>query len=178
MLMPRSRKHFAVTLCAILAFGLNQVDASQSSVSHSGVSARAADEPSALVRTLYDRYPLGSKRQLSSESSRVLKHYFDKRLAGLIRREYLCRRATHEICRDVSDFLVHAQDGVVTQLRVFRGGCPRDCVEARFLNSGVPNAVIFTMTLTSGGWRITDIHYQDGSSLRAMLDVPVPGGGA
>lgn len=167
-----------IILFATLGLVLNQGYASQLSEGHSIASSRAADEAVTLVRTLYSRYPLGSNRQLSSEPLPVLNHYFDRRLAGLIRREYLCRKATHEVCRDVSDFLVHAQDGVVTELRVFRGGCPKYCVEARFLNLGVQNIVIFNMTLTSDGWRISDIHYQDGTSLDAMLDVPVPGGGA
>jgi uncharacterized membrane protein YqjE len=42
-------------------------------------------------------------------------------------------------------------------------------VTVRFKNLGKPTHIIYVLTHSGGGWRITDIRYDDGSSLKKML---------
>lgn len=42
-------------------------------------------------------------------------------------------------------------------------------VTVKFTNIGKPTRVIFVVSQTSRGWQITDIRYDDGSSLKKIL---------
>jgi hypothetical protein len=97
--------------------------------------------------------------------------YLSPRLVELLRRERDCAARTHEICQLDFDPIWASQDPGATQLTIVEGDAP-DVALVTFMHPADGQRIRLTFSLVSGaeGWSIDDIHYQVGSSLRALLE--------
>jgi len=127
-----------------------------------------AAEPSAkdLVAQLYQAHR--SKHDPLDETQ-LLGSYFDAALLKLYLKDK--REAKGEVGRLDGDPLYNAQD---TQISGFSVSAPETTggetrVKVQFKNIGKPARVTFVLNRTADGWRISDIRYDDGSSLKKIL---------
>jgi hypothetical protein len=99
----------------------------------------------------------------------LLGRYFDAALLKFYLRDQ--RQANGEVGRLDGDPLYNAQDFKITDFTISppetAGGETR--VTVRFKNFGKPICVDYLLTRTGDGWKISDIRYDDGSSLRKIL---------
>lgn len=129
-----------------------------------------ADTPrSAVVEQLYRDFPAQSDRSIAGEPPAVLNRYFTPQLTKLIHADDLCARRTHGICK--LDFVLNydSQDPEARDLRVNDD----EEVRVRFgrSNGGREETVTirYRMVRTKAGWRVDDLIYPSGRSLRAIL---------
>ena len=132
------------------------------------VATAIAAEPTAkdTVTQLYQAHrsrhdPLAETQQLG--------RYFDTALLRLYLRDQ--RESKGEVGRLDGDPLYNAQDIEIKDFTISLpetgGGVTR--VTVRFKNLGKPARVIFVLSHVRDGWRISDILYDDGSSLKKIL---------
>ena len=101
----------------------------------------------------------------------VLAQYFDDSLTELILRDRACAERTHEICRLDFDPIWDSQDPGATELKVLAtGDSSVVAVTFRFPSTGETIALSYRMVRTRNGWRVHDIAYHDGSTLRSQLN--------
>jgi hypothetical protein len=123
--------------------------------------------PRDLVAQLYQAH--GSKHDPLDETA-LLGRYFDPALLKL----YLKDRdeAKGEVGRLDGDPLYNAQDMEIKDFSVsapeMAGGDAR--VTVNFKNLGKPTRVVFMLSRTANSWKISDIRYDDGSSLKKVLE--------
>jgi hypothetical protein len=119
-----------------------------------------------LVAQLYQAHR--SKHDPLDETQ-FLGRYFDAALLKLYLKDK--REAKGEVGRLDGDPLYNAQDFQISDFSVSApetaGGETR--VTVHFKNIGKPTRVIFVLGKTPDGWRINDIRYDDGSSLKKIL---------
>jgi ABC-type transporter MlaC component len=131
------------------------------------VTAQAADpSPTDLVAQLYQAH---RSRHDPLMETPLLARYFDSTLLKLYLRDQ--REAKGEVGRLDGDPLYNAQD---FQIKDFAISPPEAAQEGtrvtvRFQNSGQPVRIVYALTRTHDGWRISDAHYDDGSSLKKIL---------
>ncbi len=119
-----------------------------------------------LVAQLYQAHR--SKHDPLDETQ-LLGRYFDAALLKLYLKDK--REAKGEVgCLD-GDPLYNAQDFQISDFSVsapeMAGGETR--VTVHFKNLGQPTRIIYVISRTADGWRISDIRYDDGSSLKKIL---------
>ena len=128
--------------------------------------------PKDVVAQFYQAH--GSKHDPLDETQ-LLGRYFDAALLKLYLKDK--REAKGEVGRLDGDPLYNAQDMQISDFSVSApettGGPKRTGIETRvtvqFKNIGKPARVIFMLSRTADGWRISDIRYDDGSSLKKIL---------
>jgi hypothetical protein len=123
--------------------------------------------PKDLVAQLYQAH--ASKHDPLDETA-SLGRYFDPALLQLYLKDK--REAKGEVGRLDGDPLYNAQD---FQIKDFSVSAPEMAgVEARvmvnFKNLGKPTRVVYMLDRTAKGWKISDIRYDDGSSLKKILE--------
>jgi hypothetical protein len=129
--------------------------------------AAAADlTPKDLVAQFYQAHR--SKHDPLAEA-KLLGSYFDGQLVKLYLRDQ--REAKGEVGRLDGDPLYNAQDMEISNFSISPPETARGetRVTVRFKNIGKPTRVVYALTHTAAGWRISDIRYDDGSSLRKIL---------
>jgi hypothetical protein len=103
------------------------------------------------------------------DETHLLGRYFDAALLKLYLKDK--REANGEVGRLDGDPLYNAQDFKITDFSVsapeMAGGKTR--VTVHFRNLGKPTRVEYVLSRTGEGWRISDIRYDDGSSLKKIL---------
>ena len=120
-----------------------------------------------LVAQLYQAHR--SKHDPLDETA-LLGRYFDPALLKL----YLKDRdeAKGEVGRLDGDPLYNAQDMEIKDFSVsapeMTGGDAR--VTVNFKNLGKPTRIVYMLSRTANGWKISDIRYDDGSSLKKILE--------
>jgi Protein of unknown function (DUF3828) len=130
------------------------------------VSSAADLSAKDLVAQLYQAHR--SKHDPLDETQ-LLGHYFDATLLKLYLKDK--REAKGEVGRLDGDPLYNAQD---IQIKDFSVSAPESAgdetrVTVRFNNIGKPARVVYLLSRTGDGWRISDIRYDDGSSLKKIL---------
>ena len=104
------------------------------------------------------------------DETQLLGRYFDGALLKLYLKDK--REAKGEVGRLDGDPLYNAQDIEIKDFSVSApemvGGETR--VTVHFKNIGKPTRVIYVLSRTADGWRISDIRYDDGSSLKKILE--------
>jgi len=130
--------------------------------------------PQTLVSKLYRLRskkgdPLGNPADRKS-----LGRYFTPRLADLYVQDQI--DAKGEVGRLEADPLYYAQDFEITDFKVGDPAPTPDgvVVVVRFRNIKKPTHVDFDLTRTKDGWRISDIQYEDGKTLRGILESKFP----
>jgi hypothetical protein len=130
------------------------------------LSTAAEPSPKGLVAQFYKAH--GSKHDPLNETQ-LLGGYFDAALLKLYLKDQ--REAKGEVGRLDGDPLYNAQD---IEIKDFSVSAPETVggetwVTVHFRNLGKPARVIYVLSRTADGWRISDIRYDDGSSLKKIL---------
>jgi len=123
--------------------------------------------PKDLVAQLYQAHR--SKHDPLDETA-LLDRYFDPALLQLYLKDK--REAKGEVGRLDGDPLYNAQDMEIKDFSVSApemiGGEAR--VTVNFKNLDKPTRVVFMLSRTANSWKISDIRYDDGSSLKKILE--------
>jgi hypothetical protein len=104
-----------------------------------------------------------------NEPREVLSKYFDERLTHLFIEDHECRAAQQGLCRIDFMVLYHAQDAEISNLRVCAPGKENGWLDVRFRNNAVRETVSYRVVRAGHQWRISDVRYEDGSSLVSLL---------
>ena len=123
--------------------------------------------PKDLVTQLYQAHR--SKHDPLDETA-LLDRYFDPALLKLYLRDR--REAKGEVGRLESDPLYNAQD---MEIKDFAISPPETAkaetrITVRFKNFGQSTRIVYVLTRSGDGWKISDIRYDDGSSLKKILE--------
>jgi hypothetical protein len=105
--------------------------------------------------------------------TKLLSRYFDAELLKLYLKDI--REAKGEVGRLDGDPLYNAQETEITDFSI---SAPKTVhgetiVTVRFKNIGKPTRVEYVLSRTADGWKISDIRYDDGSSLKKILQAPL-----
>jgi len=132
--------------------------------------------PEQLVSNLYRQH----KRQspfFQTKKRALLDRYFEKQLADLIWKDALSARG--EVGALDGDPLFNAQEVAIRKFVVHPAYYPRAdsgkptpqaaAVAVTFENLRQPHTITFELSRSSVGWRIVDIRYDDGATLRRIL---------
>jgi len=153
-----------------LALGVVAANAAPASAEqkHDDVSARA------LISRLYRLRSTKGDPLRNPADRKSLERYFTPRLAGLYVQDQI--DAKGEVGRLEADPLYYAQDFEITDFRIGEPTRTRDglVVEVTFRNIDKPSRVDFELARTKDGWRISDIKYEDGNTLRGILESKFP----
>ena len=130
------------------------------------ISSAGDLSPKDLVAQLYQAHR--SKHDPLDETA-LLDRYFDPALLQLYLKDK--REAKGEVGRLDGDPLYNAQDIEITDFTISppetAGGETR--VTVRFKNLGKPARIVYLLRHQGDGWKISDIRYDDGSSLKKIL---------
>jgi hypothetical protein len=124
--------------------------------------------PQALVADLYKQHKKRSPF-FQTRSRALLDKYFDQKLANLLWRD--AHSSGEEVGALDGDPLFNAQDMEIKNFSIHEGtGGPRMMeVPVTFENFGESHKVLFRLFSAGGAWKITNIEYEDGSSLVGIL---------
>jgi hypothetical protein len=129
----------------------------------------AATFPTKVVTDLYNAHKGKADPLQDPASKKLLGAYFEKGLLSL----YLKDQAeSHgEVGKLDFDPLYDAQDSEIKDFSVALVTQKKDSAEvaASFKNMGKNEKIVFSLSNTAQGWRITDIKYSDGRTLREIL---------
>ena len=137
------------------------------SVLTAAISIAGDLSPKDLVGQLYQAHR--SKHDPLDETP-LLGRYFDTALLKLYLKDR--REAKDEVGRLDGDPLYNAQD---MEIKDFSVSAPEITdgearVTVNFKNLGKPTRVVYILSRTANGWKISDIRYDDGSSLKKILE--------
>jgi hypothetical protein len=126
--------------------------------------------PKDVVAHLYKEY--GTEQSAAGET-RVFTKYFDDELLKLYLKDK--REAKGEVGRLDGDPLYNAQELQITDFSI---SAPKisgteAVVTVRFKNIGKPKRFECVLHQTAKGWRISDMRYDDGYSLKKILQAPL-----
>ena len=126
--------------------------------------------PKDVVAQLYKAHGTG---QSSAGETRLFTRYFDDELLKLYLKDK--REAKGEVGRLDGDPLYNAQE---IQIIDFSISGPKitgseALVTVRFKNIGKPTRVEYVLCHTDHAWKISDIRYDDGYSLKKILQSPL-----
>ena len=135
---------------------------------------RAEVSPQALVSNLYRLRSKKGDPLRNPTDVKSLGRYFTARLARLYVQDQVDARG--EVGRMDSDPLYYAQDFQITDFQVGEPAPSNEgsVVVVKFKNIGKPCRVEFHLVRTKAGWRISDIVYEDGNTLRRILESKFP----
>lgn len=125
--------------------------------------------PKDLVARLYEAHR--SKHDPLVET-KLLDRYFDAALLKLYLRDK--QEAKGEVGRLDGDPLYNAQDVEISHFSISSPEAAKGeaQVTVRFKNMGKPTSIVYVLIPASAGWRISDIRYDDGSTLKKILQAP------
>jgi hypothetical protein len=125
--------------------------------------------PGALVADLYREHNRKHSPFFQTRSRALLYKYFEKSLADAIWKDAVTSKG--EVGALDGDPLYDAQDMEIKKFAIgksrFEGG--KATVNVTFENFGQPKSFVFTLVNGRGGWRINNIEYGEGRSLRGYL---------
>ena len=139
----------------------------------SGVWARtglaATTSPTKVVTDLYGAHKGKADPLQYPASKKLLGAYFEKGLLALFLKDQ--SESKGEVGKLDFDPLYDAQDFDIKDFSVVTVARQKDSAEvaATFKNIGTSEKVVFLLSNTAQGWRITDIKYSDGRTLKAIL---------
>ena len=131
------------------------------------ISSAGDLSPKDLVAQLYQAHR--SKHDPLDDTA-LLGRYFDSALLTRYLRDR--REAKGEVGRLDGNPLYNAQDMEIKDLSVSAPEMTRGeaRVTVNFKNFGKPTRVVYMLGRTANGWKISDIRYDDGSSLKKILE--------
>jgi hypothetical protein len=133
-------------------------------------TSSAAISPEKVVAELYAAHKNEKADPLLYPASKkLLGTYFEKSLLSLFLKD---QSESHgEVGKLDFDPLYHAQDFDIKNFSVALVSEKKDSAEvaASFKNIDTNERIVFLLSDTAQGWRITDIKYSDGQTLRGIL---------
>src|SRR5260370_33108440 len=125
--------------------------------------------PNALVADLYREHNRKHSPFFQTRSRALLYKYFEMSLADAIWKDAVTSKG--EVGALDGDPLYDAQDMGIKKFAIgksrFEGG--KALVNVTFENFGQPKSFVFTLVNGRSGWRINNIEYGEGRSLRGYL---------
>jgi hypothetical protein len=136
-------------------------------------SSLAAESPEDFLRGLYKMHIGRFKMNIHwFDKKKDVEKYFDTELSSLFLKDEQCKKKTREICNLDFDPILAAQDfDEKGKLNLKVQKLPertKEKYKVTFNNMGT-TTLVYELKQTSGGWRITDIIYSEGSPLRKIL---------
>ena len=133
------------------------------------IAAATDATPKDLVAQLYQAHR--SKHDPLVET-KLLDRYFDAPLLKLYLKDK--QEAKGEVGRLDGDPLYNAQDMEISHFSISSPETAKGetQVTVRFKNMGKSARIVYVLIPASAGWRISDIRYDDGSSLKKILQAP------
>ena len=145
------------------------------SVSAGGVEGKVTNiSPQLLVSKLYRLWSKEGDPLRNPTDQESLGPYFSDHLTHLYIQDQI--DAKGEVGRMDSDPLYYAEDFEITDFKVGEPTKTKDgvVVVVRFRNIKKPCHVDFDLIRTKEGWRVSDIKYEDGKTLRGILESRFP----
>jgi hypothetical protein len=132
-------------------------------------SLPAATSPTRVVTELYRAHNGKADPLQYPASKKLLGAYFEKGLLSLFLKDQ--SESKGEVGKLDFDPLYAAQDFDIKDFSVALVAEQKDSAEvaASFKNIGTSEKIVFLLLPTAQGWRITDIKYSDGSTLKGIL---------
>ncbi|HEX6563155.1 MAG TPA: hypothetical protein VF020_02670 [Chthoniobacterales bacterium] len=128
-----------------------------------------ATSPTKIVTDLYHAHNGKADPLKHPASKKLLGAYFEKGLLSRFLKEQ--SESKGEVGKLDFDPLYAAQDFDIKDFSVALVAEQKDSAEvlASFKNIGTSEKIVFLLSPTAQGWRITDIKYSDGSTLQEIL---------
>jgi Protein of unknown function (DUF3828) len=151
------RKFIVVALCLVDLCGIR------------ATSQPAATSPTKVVTDLYSAHKGKADPLQYPASKKLLGAYFEKGLLSLFLKDQ--SESQGEVGKLDFDPLYAAQDFEIKDFSVVLVAQQKDSAEvaASFKNMGTNEKIVFLLSNTAQGWRITDIKYSDGRTLKGIL---------
>ena len=126
--------------------------------------------PEDFLRSLYRFHQPGKDTPDWFSDKRTLSKYFDKELTALFIKDAECATREQGVCNLDFDPIYDAQDfdKETTNLQVAATAGQPDSFDVTFTNLGT-RTLVYKLTNTPDGWRISDIKYPEGPSLKEIL---------
>jgi hypothetical protein len=140
-------------------------------------NAAAANGPEQTVRRLYHDYAweavmtAQAGTSLADQPQQVLRRYFTPRLASAIRSDSQCAAQNHDICALDFSPIWDSQDPGAYDLTVSSLADSRVLVQFKTPQGDKASRLEYRLVRLQSGWRISDIVYPEGGSLRSLLGV-------
>ena len=134
------------------------------------LSAPANDSPQALLKELYRVHAQGEGPILDPTGQKVRRIYFTPDLAAALDRE-LNRPDPEEMGKLDFDPFYNAQDTELGEMDIAvpKVSGKQTTAIVRFTNFGENMEIVYRVVQEKQGWRIDDIEYGEGNSLRKTL---------
>ena len=142
---------------------------------YSDAGIKSTDKPEDLIFKLYKEHQPQNGKAISFDDEKTLSGYFTQELTTLFLRNEECIKRTHEVCNLDMDPIYDAQDYDNSPLnlevkKISSKNAPLR-FQVTFTNLG-RRTLVYELKETKSGWRISDIIYPSGHSLREMLSQP------
>jgi hypothetical protein len=126
--------------------------------------------PEDFIRSLYRFHQPGRETRDWFGDKQTLSKYFDKELTGLFIKDDECVKREQGVCNLDFDPIYDAQDfeKKTTNLQIAPVVGQPDLFNVTFTNLGT-RTLVYRLTNTPSGWRISDIKYPEGPSLKEIL---------
>jgi len=136
-------------------------------------SSLAAESPEEFLRGLYKMHITSFNKNIYwFDKKKELEKYFDTELSSLFLKDEQCKKKTREICNLDFDPILAAQDfDEKSKLNLKVQKLPdksKGKYKVTFSNMGT-TTIVYELKQAPGGWRIADVIYTKGSSLRKIL---------
>jgi len=130
--------------------------------------------PQSLVSKLYRLRSKKGDPLRNPTDQKSLGQYFSDHLTQLYVQDQI--DAKGEVGRMEADPLYYAQDFEITDFKIGEPSRTKDgvVVVVTFRNIKKPCHVDFDLIETKAGWRVSDIRYEDGNTLRGILESKFP----
>jgi len=124
--------------------------------------------PIRIVQALYGDW--AGDKPLPTNDREVLERYFDSELTKLLLEDAACAHGQDVICGLDFDPIYDTQEHVAKNTKIeiqSLSEAPRPRVAVTLEHPG--RTLTYALHQTPGGWRISDIKYSDGHSLKSIL---------
>ena len=125
--------------------------------------------PEDFIRSLYRFHQPWTQQRGWFDNKQTLSKYFDKELTALFLKDVECQKREQGVCNLDFDPIYDAQDfEKTTNLQIAAVVGHPDLFKVTFTNLGT-RTLVYKLTNTASGWRISDIKYSEGASLKELL---------
>ena len=126
--------------------------------------------PEDFIRSLYRFHQPGKETPDWFGDKRTLSKYFDKELTALFLKNAECEKREQGVCNLDFDPIYDAQDfdKETTNLQIAAVSGEAESFTVTFTNLGT-RTLVYRLAKTPSGWRISDIKYPEGPSLKEIL---------
>jgi len=130
--------------------------------------------PEDFIRSLYNFHQPGKETPDWFDNKETLSKYFDKELTDLFIKDDECAKREQGVCNLDFDPIYDAQDfdKETTDLKIAAVEGQSDSFNVTFTNLGT-RTLVYKLTNTPDGWRISDIKYPEGPPLKEILSRPI-----